>query len=170
MTEAFIGLGSNIEPEKYTPMALERLRNRLNVISISPFYKTPAVGTAKGQADFINGVVGVRTELTAHQLKFDVLREIEYELGRRKFMPKHAPRSMDLDLLVFGNEFIEDLNVPEPDILNRSFVYTPLLDINPNFTVPGMSVQLKSLVQRDESLEMWSPPFYSVIACKGTFH
>ena len=168
MTKAYIGLGSNIEPEKYTPMALERLRHRLNVLAVSPFYKARAVGTAEGQADFINGVILVETEMTAHQLKYNVLREIEYELGRRRLMPKHDPRTMDLDLLVFGEEVIEDLKVPEPDIPHRSFVYIPLLDINPDFTVPGMSVPLSRIVAGDDSLELWSPPFFSVFANKNT--
>jgi 2-amino-4-hydroxy-6-hydroxymethyldihydropteridine diphosphokinase len=162
--DAYIGLGSNIEPEKYTPMALQRLRQELDVVVVSSFYITSAVGTAVGQADFINGVVKVRTNLSSKQLKFDVLREIEYSLGRRKFMPKHAPRTMDLDLLIYGNEINKDLNIPEPDLLNRSFVYMPLFDIAPDLVVPGMSLPLRKFITQESSLEKWDPLFSSQFA------
>ena len=122
MTKAYIGVGSNIQPERSILMALERLRQSLDVTLTSPFYRTKAVGTALGQDDFINGMVIVETNLTAHQLKYDVLREIEYELGRLKDMPKHAPRNMDLDLILFGDQIIDDINVPEPEILDRPYV------------------------------------------------
>ncbi len=146
MTKAYIGIGSNIQPERFIVMALERLRQTLKVLSISPFYRTKAVGTALGQDDFINGMIEIETALTAHQLKFDVLREIEYELGRLKDMPKHAPRNMDLDLILFGNETVTELNVPEPDILTRPYVYVPLMDIASNIIIPGQTKTLKSLI------------------------
>lgn len=155
MTEAYIGMGSNIEPEKYTPLALESLRAYVDVLEVSPFYKNRAIGTAVGQADFINGVVKIQTNLTAEQLKYDVLREIEFALGRRHLMPKNAPRTMDLDLILFGREKIEELNVPEADLINRPFVYLPLLDISPEMIIPGMTSPLKELVS-DTCLDLWS--------------
>jgi 2-amino-4-hydroxy-6-hydroxymethyldihydropteridine diphosphokinase len=156
MIEAVIGLGSNIEPEKYTPMALDKLSQYLNVTAISPFYRTAAIGTALGQSDFINGIVIVETELSAHQLKFNILREIEFELGRKKAMPKHAARTMDLDLLAFGDEIIAELKIPEPDLINRSFVFRPLLDVRPKFVIPGMTSPLSSLVSLDEKIDVWT--------------
>ena len=153
MTKAYIGIGSNIQPERFIVMALERLRQKLNVISISPFYRTKAVGTALGQDDFINGMILVETELSAHQLKFSVLREIEYELGRLKEMPKHAPRNMDLDLVIFGDQIIDELNIPEPDILNRPYVYVPLLDIDSEIKVPGTNKRLRKLLKKDAVFE-----------------
>ena len=158
MTEVYIGLGSNIEPEKYTPLALERLRQCLDVVSVSSFYCSSAVGTAVGQADFINGVVKVKTSLSAEQLKFEVLRPIEYEFGRRLYMPKHAPRTMDLDLLIFGDEVIEELNIPEADILRRPFVYIPLLEIAPDIEVKGFDGPVKNLVNFQHNMKVWSFP------------
>ena len=137
MTVAYIGIGSNIEPEKHIPMAVERLKQLLDITAISSFYKFPAMGTAQGQADFINGMVEVKTSLTAEQLKFSVLREIEYELGRNKDMPKHSARKMDLDLILFGDEVIPDLNVPEAEIKTRPYVYMPLLEITPQIILPN---------------------------------
>lgn len=159
MTKAFIGIGSNIQPDRFIVMALERLNQKLKISAVSSFYRTKAVGTALGQDDFINGMISVETELTARQLKFDVLREIEYELGRLKEMPKHAPRNMDLDLILFGNELISELNIPEPDILTRPYVYVPLMDIAPDVLIPGYDQSLYSLlgskgsVGRDECIK-----------------
>ena len=144
MTVAYIGIGSNIEPEKHIPMALERLKQLLEVTAISSFYKFPAMGTAVGQADFINGMIEVKTALTAEQLKFSVLREIEYELGRNKDMPKHSARKMDLDLILFGDEVIAELNVPEPEIKTRPYVYMPLLEISPGIVLPDEKISLRN--------------------------
>lgn len=144
MTVAYIGIGSNIEPEKHIPMALERLKQLLEVTAISSFYKFPAMGTAVGQADFINGMIEVKTALTAEQLKFSVLREIEYELGRNKDMPKHSARKMDLDLILFGDEVIAELNVPEPEIKTRPYVYMPLLEISPGIVLPDEKSRLRN--------------------------
>ncbi|NQZ57155.1 MAG: 2-amino-4-hydroxy-6-hydroxymethyldihydropteridine diphosphokinase [Lentisphaeraceae bacterium] len=155
MTEAYIGLGSNIEPQKYTVLALEYLQRELDVVAISKFYRSPAIGTAIGQADFINGVVKVKSTLTAKQLKFDVLREIEYKLGRRQEMPKHAARTMDLDLLVFGDQIIRSMNIPEADILKRPFVYIPLLDVEPQVSIVGMDKPLSQLVVHKHSMSLW---------------
>jgi len=148
MTAAYIGIGSNILPERFILMALERLNQSLTVTAVSSFYRTKAVGTAAGQQDFINGMIAVETELSAHQLKFQVLREIEYELGRLKEMPKFAPRKIDLDLVLFGDQLISELNIPEPDILNRPYVYVPLLDIAPKIKLPGSDIKLKKQLKR----------------------
>ena len=155
MTEAYIGLGSNIEPQKYTVLALQYLQRELDVVAISKFYRSPAIGTAIGQADFINGVVKVKTTLTAKQLKFDVLREIEYKLGRRQAMPKHAARTMDLDLLVFGDEVIPSMNIPEADILKRPFVYIPLLEVEPQISIVETDESLSQLVSHKHSMTPW---------------
>jgi len=142
MTEVYIGLGSNISPEKYMNLVLEELREQLDVLAISPFYRSPAVGTAKGQADFINAMVKVQTELTARELKFDILRETEFKLGRDKDIPKYAARTMDLDIILFGDEIIPQMNIPEAGILRRPFVYIPLLDIAPEITVATLEKTL----------------------------
>ena len=160
MTKALIGIGSNIQPERFILMALERLNQKLKIISVSNFYRTKAVGTALGQDDFINGMISVETELSAEQLKFSVLREIEYELGRLREMPKHAPRNMDLDLVLFGGEFIEELNIPEKDILNRPYVYVPLMDIAPEVLIPGYSKPLNKLLEA-------KPDFEKMFCIKG---
>ena len=151
MTKAYIGIGSNIQPQRFIVMALERLRQTLRICAISPFYRTRAVGTALGQDDFINGMIEIETNLSAHKLKFDVLREIEFELGRLKDMPKHAPRNIDLDLILFGNEIIKDLNVPEPEILERPYVFVPLLDLAPNVMIPGETKALSELLEVNKS-------------------
>ncbi len=137
MTEAFLGIGSNIEPEINIPLALKRLGEFIEITEISPFYRTKAIGTALGQNDFINGVVKVRTDKTARFLKYEILRKIEFSLGRTSVMPKYSPRTIDLDILIFGNQIIPELNIPEPEINQRPFVYIPLHDINPEYQLPA---------------------------------
>lgn len=150
MTTAYIGIGSNIDPEKHIPMALERLQQQLTVVGISSFYKLPAMGTAEGQSDFINGMIVVETSLTAKQLKYSVLREIEYELGRNKEQPKYSAREMDLDLILFGDEVIPELNVPEPEIKTRPYVFLPLLELNKFIKIPGENIFLADLMSNQK--------------------
>lgn len=138
----YIGVGSNIDPELHIPMAIDRLRQQLDVKAISPFYKFPAMGTAVGQNDFINGMVLVETDLAPEFLKFNVLREIEYELGRNKDISKFSARKMDLDLILFGDKTISSLNVPEPEITTRPYVYIPLLDLSPDIVLPNQHAKL----------------------------
>ncbi|MCM8535362.1 MAG: 2-amino-4-hydroxy-6-hydroxymethyldihydropteridine diphosphokinase [Lentisphaeraceae bacterium] len=143
----YIGVGSNIDPESHIPMAIDRLRQQLDVKAISPFYKFPAMGTAVGQDDFINGMVLVETDLTPEFLKFNVLREIEYELGRNKDISKYSARKMDLDLILFGDQTITSLNVPEPEIRTRPYIYIPLLDLSPEIVLPREHVMLANQVE-----------------------
>lgn len=154
----YIGVGSNIDPELHIPMAIDRLRQQLDVRAISSFYKFPAMGTAVGQSDFINGMVLVETDLTPEFLKFSILREIEYELGRNKDISKFSARKMDLDLILFGDKIINSLNVPEPEITTRPYVYIPLLDLSPDIVLPNehekLYDQIENLQLKPNSVEL----------------
>ena len=122
MTRVYVGLGSNIEPEVNICKAMQLLESKVDLLKISPFYRGPALGEAQGQDDFVNGVVMFKTTMTADQLKFEVLRPIEAQLGRINNMPKYLPRTMDLDLILFGDQVIPELNIPEPEISKRVFI------------------------------------------------
>src|SRR5262245_46662957 len=99
MPRAFIGIGSNIAPEKNIREALRMLAKSARIISISTFYREPAIDRPS-EPDFYNGVVAIETDLAPTTLKLKLLRKIEADLGRRRSADKYASRTIDLDLLV----------------------------------------------------------------------
>ena len=97
-------------------------------------------------------MVRVETDLDPRDLKYGVLRRIETRLGRVRTPDRYAPRTLDLDLCLYGGLVIqkEDLTIPDPDLLTRDFLYIPLLDIDPDMVVPGTDLKLKQLVSGAE--------------------
>ena len=137
-TEVYIGAGSNIDADTNLRKALESLIPRTNVTGVSIFYRSPAVGRPE-QASFTNGVLRACWDGTAAELKFDVLRDIESRLGRSRGPDRYADRPIDLDLLFFGQQVIhaDDLTVPDTEILERPYIYVPLLELAPEIVLPG---------------------------------
>jgi 2-amino-4-hydroxy-6-hydroxymethyldihydropteridine diphosphokinase len=126
MTRAYIGIGSNVEPERYIVMAVQALRGRFGAFALSPMYKNKAVGF-EGD-DFLNGVIGLDTDLDVPALKA-VLDEVELACGRERVAARFAPRTLDLDLLVYGDRVDAAAKLPRGDILRYAFVLKPLADI-----------------------------------------
>jgi 2-amino-4-hydroxy-6-hydroxymethyldihydropteridine diphosphokinase len=137
-TEAYIGLGSNLQdPAAQLARAVAEMAGLpdTTLLAQSPFYASRPVGP-QDQPDFVNGAARLQTTLSAHQL-LDHLQAIEQAHGRERL--RHwGPRTLDLDLLIFGNETIDDqrLTVPHAELANRNFVLRPLLDLNPDLTLP----------------------------------
>lgn len=127
MTRAYVGIGSNIEPERHVPMAIHRLREVFGPLVLSPVYACPAVGF--DGPDFINLVAGLDVELDAHSLASS-LRDIEQACGRDRSQPGDS-RTMDIDLLLFDDLVSDDpaLRLPRNDIERYAFVLRPLADI-----------------------------------------
>ena len=146
MIRAFIGVGSNIEPEENVREALRRLAQYTHLVSISTFYREPALGHL-GEPDFYNGVVAIETDLSAVKLKWEVLRRIETDLGRSRSADKYASRTIDLDLLLYGDLVISsnELTLPDPDILSRAFVAVPLHELAPTLVLPGFEVPIRQV-------------------------
>lgn len=137
----FIGLGSNIgDGSGIIRQALEVLtqNDAIDVLRVSSLYRTTAWGRTD-QADFTNAVAELATTLSAEQLLSQLL-QLESELGRRRDTGHWGPRSIDLDLLTFGQEQISspDLTVPHPHMHERAFVLVPLLELEPDFKIPGL--------------------------------
>lgn len=138
---AYIGLGGN-EGDVATTLAealwaLDALPQS-TIQSQSAFYRTPAWGRTD-QADFLNAVVELRTRMTARAL-LDLLLEIEQRFGRvRSSADRWGPRSLDLDLLLYGEDVLDEpgLTVPHPHLHERAFVLVPLAEIAPSLVVPG---------------------------------
>ncbi|MCY4375705.1 MAG: 2-amino-4-hydroxy-6-hydroxymethyldihydropteridine diphosphokinase [Spirochaetaceae bacterium] len=133
---AFIACGSNIDPRPNLAAALARLEAVAERVRTSPTYLTRPWGMA-AQAPYLNLVVGVRTEAAPHLL-LGRLQAIERALGRTRTVP-FGPRTIDLDILLYGNLVIDDtrLTVPHPGLTERDFMLVPLLDIAPCLTHPA---------------------------------
>jgi len=127
VTLAYIGLGSNVgDREDYLVRAVEALR-ALGDVRVSSIRETDPIGPP--QPKFMNAVAALETGLSAREL-FVALKKIESDLGR---IPRErwGPREIDLDLLLFGDETIDepDLKVPHPEMANRPFVLEPLREV-----------------------------------------
>jgi len=135
MAEVYVAAGSNIEPEKNLARALDELEQIFGELAVSPAYRNPAVGFVG--ADFINFVVGFRTDESAAQVK-RTLQRIEALCGRPRAAPKWGPRTMDLDLLMY-DQLVSDepgLILPRPDLLKRAYMLKPLADLAPALRHP----------------------------------
>ena len=134
----FLSLGSNIEPDANLRAAVQRLREAVEVRGVSRTYRTEPVGGARGPR-FLNAAVEIATPLAPAALKRDVLRRIESELGRVRVEDKSAPRTIDLDLLLFDGNTVDssELKVPHPRMHERAFVLAPLVELEPGIDIPG---------------------------------
>ena len=154
MVKAFVGLGSNLgEREVTLRAAIGRLRGLpdVEVIQVSAFRDTEPVGPVD-QPRFLNGAVELETGLTARAL-LGALLELERAFGRdRSAGPLHGPRTLDLDLLLYGAETIDEplLNVPHPRLHERRFVLEPLAELAPDLEVPGQG-PVQTLLARLDS-------------------
>jgi len=154
MARAFVGVGSNLDPAHNVPRALAALAGKVRVRGISTFYRTPAEGRPE-QPLFYNGVVEIATELAPAALK-QVLRGIEQELGRQRTADKYAPRTIDLDLLLYddlaGSQ--PGLTLPDPEIAARPFLAWPLAELDPGLVLPGTGTLVAQLARRLGRAEM----------------
>lgn len=126
---AYVSVGSNIEPERYIEAALGLLMDRVLVTAASRFYHTEAIGRPE-QDHYVNGVFEIRTDLPASEVAPVILRPIETQLGRIRSQDKFAPRTLDLDLILYNNVSMctPHLKLPHPDI-ERAFVLGPMLEL-----------------------------------------
>jgi 2-amino-4-hydroxy-6-hydroxymethyldihydropteridine diphosphokinase len=137
---AYVGLGSNLgDREGFLRRAVEALAAEpaIDVTAVSSVRETDPVGLVD-QPRFLNAVARVETNLGAHEL-LDRLLAAERALGRRRDGPRFGPRTIDLDLLLYGDHEIDEpgLTVPHPRLAERRFVVEPLHELDPNLVVPG---------------------------------
>jgi 2-amino-4-hydroxy-6-hydroxymethyldihydropteridine diphosphokinase len=141
----YLSLGSNVGSRAVNlEMAISRLEELGHVAAVSSFYDTePVEFTA--QPMFLNCVVALETELAPPQFMHAVL-EIERQMGRRRTQEK-GPRTIDIDILLFGNAVIDtsDLTVPHPAMHERRFVLEPLVEIAPDVRHPVLRKTAKEL-------------------------
>lgn len=146
MAEVFISLGSNINPQENVSKALILLSAYVKILDVSTVYLTDPIGSLP-QDDFYNCVVKVETCLEPHKLKSDVLRPIEDAMGRKRGPDKYTPRTIDIDIIVYDDLVIspEDLTLPDPDIMDRSFLAKALYELDPTLVLPNMNKSIKKI-------------------------
>lgn len=146
MTErAFIALGSNIEPERYLPQAVRYLADLGVILACSEVYQNPAIAK-EPQPDYLNAAVLIETPLEPLEIRAR-LRQIEANLDRLRTEDKYAPRTIDLDLCLYGDLQWEhpDLTLPDPDVLTRPHLALTLSELAPDFIYPGTDRTLKEV-------------------------
>ena len=133
---AYIGIGANLGDRDATIRAAIRLLGD-EVVAVSQLRETEPWGYEE-QPRFLNGAVLLETERSPRQL-LDRLLEVERELGRVRAGPRYGPRAIDLDLLLYGDEVVDEpgLEVPHPRLHERAFALEPLLDLDPDAAIPG---------------------------------
>ena len=144
--KAYVGLGSNLgERESLIRQALDAMATlpQTTVVRASSLYDTEPLGEVM-QPDFLNAVVLLETDLAPRQLLWNLML-IEKRLGRVRTQ-KWGPRTIDLDLLLYGDEIIDeaDLRVPHPEITRRAFVLVPLTELDPMLVHPGTGETLRA--------------------------
>ena len=140
MTRAYVGLGANLgDREHALHAAIDALaaEDGVEVVSVSVLRETEPVGVGQ-QPLYLNGAAEVETTLTAREL-LDRLLALEQRFGRIRVTGEHGPRTLDLDLLLYGDEVIDEpgLTVPHPRLHERRFVLEPLAELAPGLVVPG---------------------------------
>lgn len=154
--DAYIAIGSNQgDRELYLLRAIAEIGKipDTKVVGLSPFYETTPVGMTD-QPNFYNAVLRLSTRLSPHDL-LKALQNIEDNVFKRKRTVKWGPRSMDLDILLYGNQIVKspELIVPHPQMLNRRFVLQPLNDLAPELIHPETGLSIKHLLNALKSDE-----------------
>lgn len=139
MPRAFVGLGANLgDPAAQLAAALDAIGHlsATRIVAVSSFYRTAPIGH-EAQPDFLNAVAEIETALAPGEL-LTALQAVESVAGRARSFP-NAPRTLDLDLLLYEDREIGDatLQVPHPRMHERAFVLAPLVEIAPGITIPG---------------------------------
>jgi 2-amino-4-hydroxy-6-hydroxymethyldihydropteridine diphosphokinase len=147
MPQVFVAAGSNVDPAENMLLATCELKRTFADIRFSPWYQNEAAGFEG--SDFINLVATFTTELSVDELLL-VLRGIETLCGRPREAPRWAPRSMDLDVLLYGDLVCKrpGLTLPRPDLLVRAYMLGPLFDLAPELRHPTAGVTIRELWRR----------------------
>lgn len=143
---AYLSLGSNIEPEQNLTAAVVKLGRFGHVKAVSMVWQTAPVGFID-QADFFNAAVLLETPLSAWALREQAIAQVEQELGRVRTDNKNAPRTIDIDIMLFNDDvlMVGQRRIPDPEVLERCFVAIPLAEIAPDYVHPETGQTLKQI-------------------------
>jgi 2-amino-4-hydroxy-6-hydroxymethyldihydropteridine diphosphokinase len=148
VSRVLVALGSNIDGERNLREAVRRLSLYCRLAAVSPVYETAPVGNTE-QPHFLNAAALIETDLTAAELKARVLRVIEQDMGRVRTDDKNAPRTIDLDIALFGDQVLDlgPRHIPDPDILRYPHIAVPLADLAPTMRHPEGGRTLQEIAQ-----------------------
>lgn len=171
MARAFVGIGSNVEPAENVEKAIRLLSTAVEVRGISTVYLTEAVGRP-GQPPYYNCVAEIETDVMPVELKQQVLRRIEKELGRVRSNDRYAARTIDLDLVLYDQLVMaaEDLTLPDPNIVRRPFLAIPLHELAPDLQLPGSDLRMSDIAAALPQDAMKPLQDYTERLRKGTLH
>lgn len=153
MKTVYVALGSNLnDPLNQLKQAVQSLQAFAINFEVSPFYGSKPVGP-QDQPDYVNAIVKFETDLTALEL-LDKLQHIENSQGRVR-LRRWGERTLDLDIILYGNEQIQNerLTVPHIEMQNREFVIVPMYDLSPDFVLPS-GQKLAEIYQRFKDHQM----------------
>ncbi len=122
VNECIIGIGSNIDPERSIQAALTTLQQETDVKGVSEWVKTTPIGI-RNQNDFINGAIKIHTTLSQESFR-RYLKNLEDKLGRDRSLPRFGPRIIDLDIVVWNGDIVDD------DYYTRDFVRNAIDQLN----------------------------------------
>jgi 2-amino-4-hydroxy-6-hydroxymethyldihydropteridine diphosphokinase len=140
VARAYVGLGANLGPREATILrAVDLLAAQpgIELLELSSLVETEPVGVTD-QPEFVNGAVSLETTLPPREL-LEALLRVERELGRVRTGERWGPRTIDLDLLLYGDEVVDEpgLTVPHPRLHERRFTLEPLAELEPGLEIPG---------------------------------
>ena len=143
----FVGAGSNIEPRKHLRAAMTELASRFDELRSSSIYQTAAVGF--DGPDFLNLVASFETDLPVDEVIAE-LNAVEAAAGRRRTNDRFSSRTLDLDLLMYGDSVLqhEDMILPREDILEYAFVLAPMAELVPDLVHPAEGITMRELWER----------------------
>jgi 2-amino-4-hydroxy-6-hydroxymethyldihydropteridine diphosphokinase len=152
VTRAYVGLGANLGPKEVTILRAVDLLGAaegVTLLELSQLRETEPVGVVD-QPPFLNGAVALETTLSPLEL-LELLLGIEQELGRVRGEDRWGPRTIDLDLLVYGDKVVDEpgLRVPHPLLHERKFALEPLAELEPDLDVPGLGKVSEALARLD---------------------
>jgi 2-amino-4-hydroxy-6-hydroxymethyldihydropteridine diphosphokinase len=147
LPELYVAAGSNVDPERNLALAVAEMQRAFPGVRFSSWYRNRAVGF-EGD-DFINLVAGFASELPIAAL-IGRLQEIEAKCGRAREAPRWAPRTMDLDILLYGELVCNEpkLKLPRPDLLKRAYMLGPLAELAPQVIHPTQGLSIGELWHR----------------------
>ena len=146
----YLALGSNIAPETNLPQAIENLNLVFGVVAQSSIWETPAEGF-EGE-DFLNAVVLIHTPISADTLKTEVLRPLEALLGRVRKKEKFSPRTIDIDILLYQDEVVDE------ELWTQPYLAVPLAELYPDYSQNGTRETLKDVannLKQNHPIKKW---------------
>lgn len=146
---ALLSLGSNIDPEKNLAAAVRELARFGRVLKVSTVWESPPLGDPGGP-NFLNAALSLETPLSAPELKETAISGIETLLGRVRGSDRNAPRTIDIDIMLFDRKRLRigRRSIPDPEVLERPFVAIPLAEIAPQYIHPGTGETLAEIAAR----------------------